>query len=143
MCVHAVLGNDPRGHSSSSRRAASTSAETAGKGLFFCSFQKCHYVKTQKGSPRLFWKMALQLFELCEAAAHTWLFFFFSSSNYELVCVLGASGSMTECFNLYKQAKTVKTFFSFFFSFLCCRLIQSCFDSPGREKKKPCMFSII
>lgn len=89
-------------------------------------------MKTLNG--RLFWKAPLRLFELCEAAAHTGLFIIFPS-NYELVRVLGASGSMTECFNLYKTGKNSRNIFPFF-SFLCRLLIQSCFVSPRREIQK-------
>lgn len=70
---------------------------------------------------------------------HTHLaFFFFSSSNYELVCVLGASGSMTECFNLYKQAKTVKTLFFLSFSpFSAVGWFSHVLFLRGGRKKNP------
>lgn len=74
----------------------------------------------------------------------THLAFFFFSSNYELVCVLGAGRSMTECFNLYKQAKTVKTLF-FFFLFLLSLLsvdsVMFCFSGEGGKKNPVCSAS--
>lgn len=95
----------------------------------------CENSKRESGT--ILEKAATTFWTMRSRRTHLAFFFFVFSSNYELVCVLGAGRSMTECFNLYKQAKTVKTlFFSFFFSFLCCRLIQSCFVSPGREEKK-------
>lgn len=120
-------------------------AETAGKGLFFCSFQKCHYVKTRKGeSETILENAATTFWTMRSRRTHLAIFLVFSS-NYELVCVPGACGSMTECFNLYKQAKIVKTFFFFlsFSPFSAVGWFSHVLFLRGGRKKKPCMFSII